>query len=75
MISQDFLDMLRCPLSPSDARLRLEQDRLVCERCGLRFAIKDGFPILVVEEAELPAGCESISQLPCQRDKNAAASS
>lgn len=69
MISQDLLDMLRCPLDPSKTRLRLEGDRLCCERCALRFAIKDGFPILVIEEAELPAGCESISQLPCQRSE------
>ena len=45
-----------------------DQDRGWCERCGLRFPIKDGFPVLVVEEAELPAGCESIGQLPCQRE-------
>ena len=67
MISQDLLDILRCPLNPSHTRLRLESDHLECERCALRFLIKDGFPILVVEEATLPPGCESISQLPCQR--------
>ena len=66
MINQELLDMLRCPLSPSTARLVLRNDRLECERCALRFQIKDGFPILVVEEAELPAGCESTAQLPCQ---------
>jgi uncharacterized protein YbaR (Trm112 family) len=75
MISQEFLDMLRCPLAPT-SRLRLEggrqeNDRLVCERCALHFAIKDGFPILVVEEAELPAGCATIGQLPCQREAKA----
>ena len=69
MISQDLLEILRCPLSPTNARLRLEQDSLVCERCALRFAIKDGFPILVVEEAQLPPGYESIGQLPCQCEK------
>lgn len=67
MISQDLLEMLRCPLDPSKTRLRLERDHLCCERCALRFAIKDGFPVLVVEEAVLPTGCESVSQLPCQR--------
>jgi uncharacterized protein YbaR (Trm112 family) len=66
MISQDLLDILRCPLSPSTGRLRLQNDHLECERCALRFLIKDGFPILVVEEAALPVGCESINQLPCQ---------
>ena len=68
MISQDLLDILRCPLSPSSTRLLLKDDHLECERCALRFLIKDGFPILVVEEAVLPVGCESVSQLPCQGD-------
>src|SRR6266487_3534531 len=31
-----------------------------------RFAIKDGLPILVVEEAEQPPGCESFIQFRCQ---------
>ena len=69
MISQDLLAILRCPLSPSTTRLLLRGDQLVCERCDLRFHIKDGFPVLVAEESELPPGCESHAQLPCQRDK------
>ena len=69
MISPDLLEILRCPLDPKrEARLREEGDRLVCERCRLKFPIKDGFPVLVLEEAELPAGCESTSDLPCQRE-------
>ena len=66
MIQPDLLAILRCPLNPSRTRLVLEGDHLVCERCALRFPIKDGFPVLVVEEAELPAGCDSLSRLPCQ---------
>jgi uncharacterized protein YbaR (Trm112 family) len=55
-------------MDPSQ-RLTLEGDRLICQRCALTFKIKDGFPILVAEEAELPTGCESLDQLPCQREK------
>ena len=69
MISQDLLDILRCPLNPSTTRLTLKNDHLECERCALCFQIKDGFPILVVEEAALPSGCESIGELPCQREQ------
>ena len=72
MISPELLDILRCPLDPSRTRLTLEGDHLVCERCRLRYPIKDGFPVLVVEEAELPPGCESLRQLPCQRESTAA---
>jgi uncharacterized protein YbaR (Trm112 family) len=68
MISPELLAILRCPMSPSKTRLLLQDNHLVCERCALKFPIKDGFPVLVVEEAELPAGCESLSRLPCQRE-------
>jgi len=68
MIRPELLDILRCPLNPSHTRLRLEENRLVCERCALKFPIKDGIPVLVVEEAELPERCGSILDLPCQRE-------
>jgi hypothetical protein len=70
MIGQKLLETLRCPQDPRrEARLILEGDRLVCERCALRFKIKDGLPVMIVEEAELPPGCPSLAQLPCQREK------
>jgi len=68
MISKDLLEILRCPLDPSHTRLTLEETQLICQRCGLRFPIKDGFPVMIVEEATLPAGCESLEKLPCQRE-------
>jgi uncharacterized protein YbaR (Trm112 family) len=68
MIPADFLDLLRCPMDPGrQARLTQPDDtHLLCERCGLRFPIKDGFPVMVVEEAELPPGCVALDRLPCQ---------
>jgi len=69
MISPELLEILRCPLKPGDAKLRLVGDCLECERCALRFLIKDGFPVLVIEEALLPSGCESLGDLPCQKEE------
>lgn len=66
MISQELLDILRCPLDPSNTRLTLEGERLICQRCNLRFKIRDGFPVLIAEEAELPPGCSRLEDLPCQ---------
>lgn len=68
MINPELLDILRCPMDPSRTRLTLEGDKLLCERCRLGFKIKDGFPVMIVEEAELPPGCASLEQLPCQRE-------
>jgi uncharacterized protein YbaR (Trm112 family) len=71
MLSPELLEILRCPMDPSRTRVTLEGEKLVCDRCRLAFKIKDGFPVMVVEEAELPPGCESLSQLPCQREAGA----
>jgi uncharacterized protein YbaR (Trm112 family) len=68
MINPELLEILRCPMDPSQTHLHLEGERLICQRCGLKFPIKDGLPVLVVEEAELPSGCASLEQLPCQRE-------
>ena len=71
MISRELLDILRCPMDPSRTHLILEGDALICERCRLKFHIKDGIPVLIVEEAELPPGCASLSELPCQLEAKA----
>ena len=68
MIPQQFLDLLVCPLGKSP--LRQENDCLVCEKCGPRFRIaRQGYPNMLIEEAELPKGCDHISQLPCMKEK------
>jgi uncharacterized protein YbaR (Trm112 family) len=67
MISQQLLDLLRCPLDPGQTRLEPAGDGLVCQRCRLKFPIKEGIPCMLVEEAELPPGCASLSALPCQQ--------
>lgn len=73
MISQDLLDILRCPIDPQrQSMLTMDGNHLVCPRCGARYPIKDGFPVMVREEAELPAGCEGLEQL---EKKHAAPSS
>lgn len=69
MISPDLLEILRCPMDPQrKTPLQLEDNQLFCPRCQLKFKIKDGFPVLVVEEAELPPGCDSLEQLPAKHE-------
>ena len=60
-IDPDLLDMLRCPLTRS--RLRLEGDFLVAEVGGLGYPVRDGIPVMLIEEAKLPAGVSSLDEL------------
>ena len=51
MISQHLLELLRCPLDPGNTRLEQAGDSLVCQRCRLKFPIREGTPCLLPEEA------------------------
>ena len=63
MVSDQFLSLLVCPMGK--VPLRREGDLLICSECGVRFAIKDDIPNMIVEEAELPAGCTCLADLDC----------
>lgn len=52
MIDKELLDILACPACKTD--VRLEGDRIVCTKCGRRYAIKDDIPIMLIDEAEMP---------------------
>jgi uncharacterized protein YbaR (Trm112 family) len=68
MVTPEMLEILRCPMDPKrEARLVVEEMRLLCSRCRLQFRIREGFPSLLVEEATLPDGISNLNQLPCQR--------
>jgi hypothetical protein len=53
MIDKQLLEILACPECKQP--VELHQDRLVCVRCGRRYPIKDGIPIMLLDEAEAPA--------------------
>jgi uncharacterized protein YbaR (Trm112 family) len=46
-----LLDLLVCPLTKSALRYDPERNELVSERAGLAYPIRDGIPIMLVEEA------------------------
>lgn len=52
MIDKEFLDILACPVCKTE--VRLEQEKIVCTKCGRRYPIRDDIPIMLVEEAEPP---------------------
>lgn len=45
------LELLVCPLTKTTLHLDREAQELVSEQAGLAFPIRDGIPILLVEEA------------------------
>jgi len=46
-----LLDLLVCPLTKGPLRYDRERQELVSEQAGLAYPIRDGIPIMLVDEA------------------------
>lgn len=51
-VDEELLQILACPLDK--APVELQGDRIVCTQCGRRYPIRDGIPVMLIDEAELP---------------------
>ena len=51
MIDKELLDILACPVCKT--AVKLDDDRLVCMKCGRRYPIRNGnIPVMLADEAE-----------------------
>jgi uncharacterized protein YbaR (Trm112 family) len=52
MIDPKLLEILACPACGGDVQ---EKDqRIVCLKCGRQYPIKNGIPVLLADQAQLP---------------------
>jgi uncharacterized protein YbaR (Trm112 family) len=51
-IHPELLEILACPKCKGDIRLNASQDGLICDRCRLVYEIRDGIPIMLIDEAK-----------------------
>lgn len=49
MIDKELLEILACPVCKAD--VKLEKDKIVCTKCGRRYPIRDGIPVMLESEA------------------------
>lgn len=52
-IDAGLLEILACPVD--HAAVHEDGDHLVCASCGRRYPVRDGIPVMLIEEAEPPA--------------------
>ena len=52
MIDKELLAILACPACKKD--VREESGFIVCTGCGRRYPVRDGIPIMLIDEAESP---------------------
>ena len=56
MIDKELLEILACPKCKAEVRLDEAAQRIICTSptCGLRYPIRDGIPVMLIDEAEAP---------------------
>ena len=50
MIDAEVLKILACPVCKTDVELK--DNKIVCVQCGRKYPVKDGIPVMLVDEAE-----------------------
>jgi len=51
-LNNELLEILACPKCKGDIRLNDDQDGLICDQCRLLYEIRDGIPIMLIDEAK-----------------------
>jgi uncharacterized protein YbaR (Trm112 family) len=54
-VDKELLEILVCPSCHGTLDYQEQEERLVCTSCGLRYAVRDDIPVMLIEEAEKPA--------------------
>ena len=56
-IAPELLEIIVCPSCRGDLAVAPAADgvELVCQGCGLAYPVRDGIPVLLVDEARKPA--------------------
>lgn len=52
LIDPTLAEVLVCPVDKADLSEDVDASRLECTECGRRYPVKDGIPIMLVDQAE-----------------------
>lgn len=50
MIDKGLLDILACPICKNE--IHLQDDKLICRKCCKCYPIRDGVPVMLVDQAK-----------------------
>ncbi|MDD5559647.1 Trm112 family protein [Candidatus Methylomirabilis sp.] len=52
MIDKELLEILACPACKAEVVFDESAARIVCTACGRRYPVRDGIPVMLIDEAE-----------------------
>jgi uncharacterized protein YbaR (Trm112 family) len=55
-VDKELLDIMICPNCGGGIEYHEQEQVIVCTKCGFRYPVRDDIPVMLIEEAEKPAG-------------------
>jgi uncharacterized protein YbaR (Trm112 family) len=53
-VDAKLIDLLVCPACHGDIEYKDRRNLIICTQCGLQYPVRDGIPVMLVEEATQP---------------------
>ena len=53
-LDAELLEILVCPNDRGDVDYHEDEQVIVCRTCGYRYPVRDGIPVMLIDEAEKP---------------------
>ena len=57
-IDAELLEILVCPNDRADVEYLEAEQVIVCSGCGYRYPVRDGIPVMLIDEAEKPGAAK-----------------
>ncbi len=54
LIKSELLEILVCPADKADLVELKKEEKLECTKCGRKYPVRDGIPVMLIDEAEMP---------------------
>lgn len=55
-VAPELIDLLVCPACHGAIEYKERRNLIICTSCGLHYPVRDGIPVMLVEEATPPTG-------------------
>lgn len=53
-VDPQLLEILACPSCRAEVEYIEAEQVIVCKGCGFRYPVRDGIPVMLIDEAEKP---------------------
>jgi uncharacterized protein YbaR (Trm112 family) len=57
-IDAELLEILVCPNDRGEVEYLEAEQVIVCSTCGYRYPVRDGIPVMLIDEAEKPSSAK-----------------